>query len=309
MGLDRRGWHRLEQLSLRDDWRVIGVTDPKADRRAAARVSFPTVYDNLDDLLAAPGLDGVLLTDPPQQRGLLVEKCLNAGREVWVEPPLSDDLRQARRLQSLARERKTPLHVVQTRRFDRDYRQALAALASGRLGTLRSIRLVSAEWTTFLGDQGTAVCPLVDPVAQFGPHGFDQLIGMIDADPHWIWARRCSGEDGFLAVIGFTNEVTVQIEVRRRARATCHTGWVIEGEGASYQQGRLITVASDGELIDEPVAVPTPIDDPLMMSLWGEGSDRTVDERRAWLTVALIQGVRKSCGRNAAIRWDEVVGG
>ncbi len=309
MGLDRRGWHRLEQLSLRDDWRVAAVTDPRADRRSVARISCPVVVDSLDDLLATSGLSGVIVTEPPRQRATIVQHCLLAGKEVWLEPPLSDDLRQVRRLQTLARERRVALHVLQTQRYDQKYRTACAAVRSGRLGSLLSLRLVSAEWTTFVGDLGAAACPLVDPVEQFGPHGFDQLLGLIDSDPHWVWARRCSGEDGFLAVIGFTNGVTAQVEVRRRARATCHTGWVLEGAAASYQDGRIISVASDGELIDEPVIIEPPHDDPFIASLTNGVGPGDVEDRRAWLTVGLMLAVQKSSHRNAAIRWDEVVGG
>lgn len=309
VGLDRRGWHRLEQLSLRDDWRVVVATDPKADRRAMARISFPAVVDSLDELLATEKLEGVIITEPPQQRAVLIERCLSAGLPVWVEAPLSEDLRQVRRLQTIARERRVPLRVLQPRRFDRMYRTAIAALESGRLGPLRSIRLVTAEWTSFLGDDGASACPLIDPVAQFGPHGLDQLLGMISAEPHWIWARRCSGEDGFLAVIGFSNQVTAQIEVRRRARATMHTGWVLEGELASFQQGRLISVARDGELIDEPVNLSPLAEDPLVLSMSPETSHAEQDEKRAWLTVALMLGICKSSARNTAVRWDEVVGG
>lgn len=309
MGLDRRGWHRLEQLSLRDDWRVVAVTDSRADRRTVARVSLPGVVDTLGELLAVPGMSGVIITEPVRQRASLVDRCLTAGKDVWVEPPLADDLRQVRRLQSIARQHHVHLHVLQPERFERDYRSALMAVESGRLGNLRSIRLTSAEWTTFAGDQGAAVCPLVDPIEQFGPHGFDQLLGFVQGDPHWIWSRRFTGEDGFLAVIGFTSGTTVQIEIRRRSRATLNTGWVLDGELASYQQGRMISVVADGELIDEPVEFSPSQDDPFLASLMASKSARDAEERRNWLTVGLMLGVQKSSLRNTTIRWDEVVGG
>lgn len=308
VGLDRRGWHRWEQLSLRDDWYVAAVTDPRADRRALARVSCPVVVETLDELLATNGLTGVIVTEPARHRAAIVQRCLAAGKEVWLEPPLSDDLRQVRRLHTLARERRVPLHVLQPHRYDRDYRAALAAVQSGRLGPLRSIRLLIAEWTTFAGDQGAAACPLIDPVEQFGPHGFDQLLGLIDGDPHGIWARRFTGEDGFLAVIGFASGVTAQIEVRRRARATLNTGWILEGELASFQNGRLITVADDGELIDEPIAVPPQEPDPFFAALLN-GAPAPQEEHRAWLTVGLMLAIQRSSARNVAVRWDEVVGG
>lgn len=309
VGLDRRGWHRLEQLSLRDDWHVVAVTDSRADRRAMARVSLPGVVDSLAELLAMPHLSGVIITEPPRQRVALVDQCLSAGKDVWVEPPIAHDLRQVRRLQSLARQHHANLFVLQPERFEADFQSALAAVESGKLGALRSIRLTSAEWTTFAGDSGAAVCPLVDPIEQFGPHGFDQLLGLVQGDPHWIWSRRFTGEDGFLAVMGFTSGTTVQIEIRRRSRATLNTGWVLDGETASYQQGRIISVATDGELIDESVTVSPGLDDPFLASLMAHKSVSEAEQRRNWLTVALMLGVQKSSLRNTTVRWDEVVGG
>lgn len=309
VGLDRLGWHRIEQLGLRDDWSVVALTDARPDRRALARVSRTEVVDTIDELLTVPELDGVIITEPPAQRRELVERCLDARVSVWLEAPLSDDLRQVRRFQTLARERGVQVRVLQPRRFDTAYRQAVSMLQSGRLGQLRSIRLVSAEWTAFAGDEGAPACPLTDPVEQFGPHGFDQLVGMVPSDPHWVWARRCSGEDGFLAVVCFTCGTTAQIEIRRRARATCQTGWVLEGENASFQQGRLISVANDGELIDELVTPPPLSDDPLHLSLAGDDVNPQEQQRRAWLTVGLTLAVQRASQRNTSIRWDEVVGG
>lgn len=274
-----------------------------------ARASCSVVVDSLEELLSTQGLSGVIVTEPASQRARIVQQCLSAGKDVWLEPPLSDDLRQVRRLQSLARERRVALQVLQTQRYDRDYRTALFALQSGRLGPLRSVRLVVAEWTTFAGDQGAEVCPLVDPVEQFAPHGFDQLLGLVEGEPHWIWARRCTGEDGFLAVIGFTSGTTAQIEVRRRARATMHTGWVLEGELASYQQGRIISVAQDGELLEEQILPPDSVDDPFFSSLQKESRSSEGEAHRAWLTVGLMLAVQRSSLRGGTIRWDEVVGG
>lgn len=294
---------------MHEGWRVAAVTDPRADRRALARVSCQVVVDALEQLLQTSGLTDVIVTEPVRTRTPLVERCLQARKNVWLEPPLSGDLRQVRRLQTLARDCRVSLQLLQTQRFERQYRLALQALQSQRLGQLRSIRYVAAEWTSFVGDQGAAACPLVDPVEQFGPHGFDQLLGFVDADPHWVWARRCSGEDGFLAVIGFANGVTAQIEIRRRARATCHTGWVLEGEDASYQQGRLISVSGEGELLDEAVVCPPLADDPFLICLAQSSPSSEREQHRAWLAVGLMLAVQRACLKNTTVRWDEVVGG
>ena len=103
--------------------------------------------------------------------------------------------------------------------------------------------------------------------------------------------------------------MTAQLEIRRRARARCNSGWILEGETASYHQGRLISVADDGELIDETIGVNRCDDDPFIAALTSTLVSTPAEHHRAWLTVGLIKAVQMSSLRNAAVRWDEVVGG
>jgi hypothetical protein len=170
--------------------------------------------------------------------------------------------------------------------------------------------LTVAEWTSLAGvGANPPVIPDL-PEVQFGPHGFDQLLQLVPADPTSVWARRLPEEDGFLAVIDFADGSFGQIDFRRRSRTGQSSGWVLEGATGSYRGGRLITLSPDGELIDEPVAaLPEPT-----VSDWKTWCDATpsptreIESRRMWQTVGLIRAVTWACDRHAPVRWDEIAG-
>ncbi|HUQ69411.1 MAG TPA: Gfo/Idh/MocA family oxidoreductase [Planctomycetaceae bacterium] len=307
IGLGRRGWFHLERFRLRDDIQVAAVTDASAELREQARQSRWTVVDSIEALLAVKPLDGVLIACPPEQRDDLVPRCLQAGLHVCVEPPLAANVPQARRWLSLAERSQKTLQLAPWRRWDPQFATANSAVATGRLGILSAARLTVAEWTPLAGDALPDTNSHESAEAQFGPHGFDQLLQLMTADPTSIWARRLPDEDGFLAVIDFADGSFAEIDFRRRTRTGQSTGWVLEGNLGSYRQERIVTVSPDGELIDEPVpGRPESAQDELRS--WFATATDTAEHRRAWQGVGLIRAVTLACDRGGPVRWDEVVG-
>jgi predicted dehydrogenase len=68
--------------------------DPARAAAFSARVGSAPVYDDLDELLADPDLDAVVVATPPRTHHPIVRAALEAGKHVLVEKPLattSDD--------------------------------------------------------------------------------------------------------------------------------------------------------------------------------------------------------------------------
>jgi predicted dehydrogenase len=310
IGLGRRGWYHLERFRLREDVVVAGVTDPAAELRDQARKSPWPVMETVEALLAVKPLDAVLVAGPPTERDAIIPRALQAGLHVWVEPPLAADVTQARQWLSLAERCRRGLAQVPWARWDPEFNSVLAANASGRLGTVHTLRLAIAEWTPLASPDKPMSAATELPEQQFGPHGFDQLLQLVPANPTKVWARRWPPEDGFLAVIEFANGVTAQIDFRRRSRTGQSTGWMLEGTAGSYRGGRVFTVSSDGELIDEPVPhqLAPSVDEWRVATDPQSAPRREAEQRRAWQTVALIRAVTVACERGTPVYWDELVG-
>ncbi|HEY0094650.1 MAG TPA: oxidoreductase [Archangium sp.] len=109
--------------------------------RRAAEVSrdWPGVRVlSLDELLADPSLELVIIATPNDTHAALAERALLAGKHVVVEKPFTLDSSEATRLDTLARERGRCLTVFHNRRWDGDFLTVRQLLEQGRLGRLFS---------------------------------------------------------------------------------------------------------------------------------------------------------------------------
>ena len=72
------------------------VTDADPDRAAAtAKALGASVVPNLDDLLAKPTLDVVVIATPPVSHGQMARAAANAGKHVFCEKPLAISAQEA----------------------------------------------------------------------------------------------------------------------------------------------------------------------------------------------------------------------
>lgn len=76
---------------LFDSLAVVGVTDliPERARAAAEKYAVPRVYDSVDALLSDPAVEIVVNLTTPPFHGELCLRALEAGKNVYVEKPLS----------------------------------------------------------------------------------------------------------------------------------------------------------------------------------------------------------------------------
>ncbi|MDB5372757.1 MAG: oxidoreductase [Belnapia sp.] len=125
----------LRDLAAAGRVRLIGGFSPSAERRAGftARWGAPD-FDSLDALLAAPGLDLVLVLTPPAAHLPVARAAAAAGKHLLVEKPLEFDAARAAALVETAAAAGVTLGVVFQHRFRPAALRLKAALAAGELG-------------------------------------------------------------------------------------------------------------------------------------------------------------------------------
>lgn len=124
-------------IALLDGCRVTGCCsrDPgKADGFAAARGA--AACRNLDDLLARPDVDAVVIGTPSGLHAAQGIAAARAGKHVVVEKPLAVTLATADALIAECRKAGVMLSVISQFRFLDVVRDARAAIAAGRFGRL-----------------------------------------------------------------------------------------------------------------------------------------------------------------------------
>lgn len=94
-----RNFHQLQGAEL------IYVVDQNADARARAqRLYGCKTAERLDDILADPMLDAVVIATPARTHYVLAQMALDAGKHLFVEKPLTMDVNEGEQLVAHARQ-------------------------------------------------------------------------------------------------------------------------------------------------------------------------------------------------------------
>ena len=94
------GTKHLDAIDAIDEADVVSVVDVEPDRLAALANTCGIEHwtTELEESLARPEIDAVILATPTQMHAEQAIKCLQAGKHVLVEIPMADTLADAERL-------------------------------------------------------------------------------------------------------------------------------------------------------------------------------------------------------------------
>jgi myo-inositol 2-dehydrogenase/D-chiro-inositol 1-dehydrogenase len=145
IGLGRIGAFHARTLADLDTVHSLVVTDalPAVTKEVAERVGAEPV-DSVAELLAA-GVDGVLVAAATDTHPELVLAAVEAGLPVFCEKPLARRVDDAVWVARRVRESGVPVQVGYPRRFDPAFRAARAAVESGELGGLHTVRSTTLD--------------------------------------------------------------------------------------------------------------------------------------------------------------------
>lgn len=216
----------LRDLEAAGRTRVIGGYAPSAARRHAfgARWSAPA-FDNLDGLLAAPGLDLALILAPPGEHLPIAERVAAAGKHMIVEKPLERTVARAEALAAAAGHAGVRASVCFQHRFRPGALELARRLRAGDLGMPLSASASIRWWRdanyfaqpgrgTMARDGGGVLLTqaihtmdlllhLMGPVRDVT--GFAQNAGMRTNDTEDVAAAAIRFENGALGVIDATS--------------------------------------------------------------------------------------------------------
>src|SRR5690242_19796141 len=139
-GVGRIGAFHAETLTGLDFVDDLVVTDmvPEAARTLADDLGVG--FAESAELLLASGVDAFVIATATPGHAPLLRQGLEAGVPTFCEKPVASTLEETLDVARLVSTTTTPVHVGFQRRFDRGYRRAQQAVASGELGFVHSIR-------------------------------------------------------------------------------------------------------------------------------------------------------------------------
>jgi 2-hydroxy-4-carboxymuconate semialdehyde hemiacetal dehydrogenase len=128
------GIKHLDGIKNIDGIEVISLVGRELDktREVAAKYGIGHVCTDLNESLALPGLDAVILCTPTQMHAAQTVACLKAGKHVQVEIPLADSLAGAQDV--VAWQKKTGLVAMcgHTRRFNPSHQYVNQKIRAGQ---------------------------------------------------------------------------------------------------------------------------------------------------------------------------------
>jgi predicted dehydrogenase len=140
------------------------------------REAEPT--SSIDDLLGNEDIELIAICTPNQTHYELTKKCLQAGKHVLVEKPVTATFEEAKELYNLAREQKKILCVYQNRRFDSDFLTCLKLIKGNFLGDIHTYEAHFHRYKPELNVKGwkEEVSPANGILYDLGAHLIDQAI-------------------------------------------------------------------------------------------------------------------------------------
>jgi predicted dehydrogenase len=149
-GYGMAGRHIHAPLVVAAGHEVAAVCTSNPGRRAEATSDHPGVLlvDDLQALLAVPGLDLVVLATPTGDHAAHALAAVRAGLPVVVDKPLATSAGEAAAVVAAANAAGVPLTVFHNRRYDPEYATLEQVVRSGVLGEVRRAELRWERWRT-----------------------------------------------------------------------------------------------------------------------------------------------------------------
>ncbi len=136
VGLGRAGNFHLTSIKLLKNANLLSVVDANsALLEQVAEAENCNTYQSIDEALADPKLDAVVIASPTKSHYDYIIKALNAGKHVFTEKPLGHALHEAAECFDLAASKGLALHLGFQRRFDKSFMALKETLP--QLGNLR----------------------------------------------------------------------------------------------------------------------------------------------------------------------------
>src|SRR3954471_22095412 len=125
-GAHIKAWQKTPGFAIR------GVIDTNTEqaRNRAAEFKIGTVYDRLDQLIAA--CDIVDVCTPPQSHAAIAQQAVAGGRHLVMEKPVVTDVADWDRLAKSVQEAGTKLAVIHNAKFLRSIQMAKRWVDAGR---------------------------------------------------------------------------------------------------------------------------------------------------------------------------------
>ena len=136
VGAGRMGRTHLRALSGSDGIKIVAAADPSEEARRAVAGSGVATFADVEGMIGAGGLDGVLVAAPSPLHIRAVKMLAGAGLPILCEKPCGVTAAEAREAAAVSARSGVPLQVAYWRRYVPELKRLREKIAAGALGDL-----------------------------------------------------------------------------------------------------------------------------------------------------------------------------
>jgi len=212
------GPNLIRNFTKTKDCKVVAVADQKPERLAAVRHLNPgmTTTTVAQELIESDSIDAIVIATPVSTHFPLAKACLQNGKHVFVEKPLTRTSDESRELIYLAERNSKVLMVDHTFIYSGAVRKLREIIDSGELGEIYYYDSVRLNLGLFQPD--------VNALWDLAPHDFSLLTYLVGKGPENVKASGSSP----VRWNGWRREsiVYVTVELEDSAMAHFHLNWL-----------------------------------------------------------------------------------
>jgi len=145
LGLGRIGAFHAETLAGLPAVEELVLSDPVPELAEQAAGRFGARIAGNPEAVLAAGVDGVVIAAPTRLHAELIELCVGAGLPTFCEKPLAHESHETVRLARRVAGTDVQVQIGYPRRFDPAFAAVHAAVASGDLGTVHTVRSTTLD--------------------------------------------------------------------------------------------------------------------------------------------------------------------
>lgn len=147
LGAGRMAQTHMRTLAGIGNVHVAVVADPVAEAAEKGRAISRADRATTDpfEAVAAADVDAVVIVTPTDTHAPLLEAAMAAGKAIWSEKPIAQEIGETARIVDVWRASGLPVQIGFQRRFDPGYVRAKALIDAGDLGRIEQFRALSRD--------------------------------------------------------------------------------------------------------------------------------------------------------------------
>ena len=252
------GKFHAEAMQRTEGIECVAICDIDEERTKSAKADFTSVsiYNNIDELLADPGIDLIVNVLPHNLHGSITVQSLEAGKHAIVEKPMCIAIAEANQMINTAREAGLMLSVHHNRRWDADFWTLRGLVKSGVIGRVFSVEM----WGGGYGKPDSNWWRSVKAISggafyDWGAHYLDWLLNIIEEkminitgfyQPNLVW-HDITNEDHVQAIIRFANNAIANVQMSSIAKLGAPVWKLLGSHGAIVSEGNQFKVIVEVE--------------------------------------------------------------